>query len=168
MKIPRESKVTTTAAEPMIGFGDPVFERTQQIGTKQLVASNRTLPDFYRGGIIDTKSLAEALIPLPETADELCAVAGNLGAKAEDIELGEAATVTNVKHARLDDYRVVYFATHALVAGEVEKFAKAKAEPALVLSIPDKPTEEDDGLLRASDVCWADARTWTACGRSLH
>ena len=38
----------------------------------------------------------------------------------------------------LDNYRVVYFATHALVAGEVEKFAKVKAEPALVLSIPDK------------------------------
>ena len=27
-----------------------------------------------------------------------------------------------------------------------------KAEPALVLSIPDKPSEDDDGLLRASDV----------------
>ena len=50
------------------------------------------------------------------------------------------------------DYRVVYFATHALVAGEVEKFAKVKAEPALGSLIPDKPTEEDDGLLRASDV----------------
>ena len=29
---------------------------------------------------------------------------------------------------------------------------KVKAEPALVLSIPEKTTEEDDGLLRASDV----------------
>jgi CHAT domain-containing protein len=52
----------------------------------------------------------------------------------------------------LNNYRVVYFATHALVAGEVEKFAKVKAEPALVLSIPDEPSEDDDGLLRASDV----------------
>jgi hypothetical protein len=34
----------------------------------------------------------------------------------------------------------VYFATHSLVAGDLEKFAKAKAEPALVLSIPEKPT----------------------------
>jgi CHAT domain-containing protein len=34
----------------------------------------------------------------------------------------------------------------------VEKFSKVKAEPALVLSIPEKPTEDDDGLLRASDV----------------
>ena len=93
-----------------------------------------------------------ALTPLPETADELRAVGGSLGAEPGDIKLGEAATVTDVKHESLDDYRVVYFATHALVAGEVEKFAKVKAEPALVLSIPDQPTEEDDGLLRASDV----------------
>jgi hypothetical protein len=75
-----------------------------------------------------------------------------LGGKSEDIKLGEAASVTTVKKQPLDKYRVVYFATHALVAGEVEKFAKVKAEPALVLSIPDKPTEEDDGLLKASEV----------------
>ena len=75
-----------------------------------------------------------------------------MGAKSEDVKLGEAASVTTVKSQPLSNYRVVYFATHALVAGEVEKFAKVKAEPALVLSIPDKPSEEDDGLLRASDV----------------
>ena len=60
--------------------------------------------------------------------------------------------MTTVKKEPLANYRVVYFATHALVAGEVEKFAKVKAEPALALSIPDKPTEEDDGLLKASEV----------------
>ena len=38
------------------------------------------------------------------------------------------------------------------MAGEVEKFAKVKAEPALVLSIPVQPSDQDDGLLRASDV----------------
>ncbi len=70
------------------------------------------------------KLLAEALSPLPETADELRAVAEELGAGPEDIKLGEAATVTDVKHEPLDQYRVIYFATHALVAGEVEKFAK--------------------------------------------
>ena len=34
----------------------------------------------------------------------------------------------------------------------MEEFAKAKAEPALVLTIPDKPTDLDDGLLEASEV----------------
>jgi CHAT domain-containing protein len=52
----------------------------------------------------------------------------------------------------LFDYRVVYFATHALVAGEVEKCTRAKAEPALVLSVPAKPSEDDNGLLTASEV----------------
>jgi CHAT domain-containing protein len=102
--------------------------------------------------VADTKSLGAALPPLPETADELRAIANELGAKPKDINLGEAASVSKVKRAKLDDYRVVYFATHALVAGEVEKFAKVKAEPALVLSIPEHPSDEDDGLLRARDV----------------
>ena len=137
----------------MIGFGDPIFDRTAQTGPRQKIASlNRSLTSFYRGMTADTTALARALLPLPETADELRAIANELGAEPEDIKLGEAATVTDVKHERLDNYRVVYFATHALVAGEVENFAKVKAEPALVLSIPDKPSEDDDGLLRASDV----------------
>jgi CHAT domain-containing protein len=62
------------------------------------------------------------------------------------------ATVTAVKQAKLDQYRIVYFATHGLVSGDLERFAKSKAEPALVLTIPDKPTDFDDGLLQASEI----------------
>jgi tetratricopeptide (TPR) repeat protein len=153
LKILRHEKSTVAALKPMIGFGDPVFDRTAEVAGRQKVAGlNRSLTSFYRGVTADTRSLAEALPALPETADELRAIAKILGATSEDIKLGEAASVTDIKHERLGNYRVVYFATHALVAGEVEKFAKVKAEPALVLSIPEKPTEDDDGLLRASDV----------------
>jgi CHAT domain-containing protein/Flp pilus assembly protein TadD len=152
LKVLRGGK-TTVAAKPMIGFGNPVFDRSAQTApTRKIASLTRSLTEFYRGAMADAKSLGEALPPLPETADELRAVARKLGGKPEDIHLGEAASVTNVEHAPLDNYRVVYFATHALVAGEVEKFAKVKAEPALVLSIPEKPTDKDDGLLRASDV----------------
>jgi CHAT domain-containing protein len=49
---------------------------------------------------------------------------------------------------RLADYRVVAFATHGLVAGDI----KGLAEPALALTVPDEPTEADDGLLTASEV----------------
>ena len=38
------------------------------------------------------------------------------------------------------------------MAGEVERLAKLNAEPALVLSLPEKPTEFDDGLLTASEA----------------
>ena len=57
-----------------------------------------------------------------------------------------------MKQSKLDDYRVVYFATHGLVAGDLQEFTKAKAEPALVFTIPEKPSELDDGLLQASEV----------------
>jgi CHAT domain-containing protein len=153
LKILRQGKIAEGAKKPMIGFGDPVFHRTEQpVMTPRAASPDRTLPAFYRGIILDYQSLARALPVLPETADELRAIATKLGAKLEDIKLGEDASVTNVKRAPLDNYRVVYFATHALVAGEVEKFTKVKAEPALILSIPENATDEDDGLLRASDV----------------
>jgi CHAT domain-containing protein/tetratricopeptide (TPR) repeat protein len=149
----KNTKNTVAAVRPLIGYGDPIFDRSTLHTSKHGGASfNQSLTSFYRGATADTAALAKALPALPETADELRAVANELGAKPDDIRLGEAATVTDVKQASLDIYRIVYFATHALVAGEVEKFARVKAEPALVLSIPSKPTEEDDGLLRASDV----------------
>jgi CHAT domain-containing protein len=53
-----------------------------------------------------------------------------------------------VKRADLADYRVVYFATHGLLAGEV----KGLGEPALALTLPAKPSDTDDGLLTASEV----------------
>ena len=67
-------------------------------------------------------------------------------------QAGLAATETAVKQAKLDQYRIVYFATHGLVAGDLETFAKDKAEPALALSIPEKPNDFDDGLLTASEI----------------
>jgi CHAT domain-containing protein/tetratricopeptide (TPR) repeat protein len=152
LKVLRTGKTVAVAAKPMIGFGDPVFDRETQTNAPQQTVLNRSLTTFYRGAIPDTKALAKALPPLPETADELRAIAETLQASPEDIKLGDEASVTTVKREPLDDYRVVYFATHALVAGEVEQFAKVKGEPSLVLSIPDKPTEDDDGLLRASEV----------------
>jgi CHAT domain-containing protein len=71
--------------------------------------------------------------------------------------LGEKATETVIKamsaEGRLANARVVHFATHGLVAGEL----KGLAEPALVLTPPadgTSPTalENDDGLLTASEV----------------
>jgi CHAT domain-containing protein len=88
------------------------------------------------------------LAPLPETAGELRAVAKRLGAPETELKLGSSATETAVKTTDLRDYRIVYFATHGLVAGEV----KGLAEPALALTLPRDPSELDDGLLTASEV----------------
>jgi len=104
--------------------------------------------DFWQGAGVDRARLSDALAPLPDTADELNAIAKNLGVAAADIHLGEDASETTLKRTPLADYGIVYFATHGLVAGDV----KGLAEPSLVLSIPKQPSEFDDGLLTASEV----------------
>jgi CHAT domain-containing protein/Tfp pilus assembly protein PilF len=145
------------ATKPMVGFGDPLFNpggvpgtSAPPSGTKAVGRQHvtRSYTDFWQGAGVDYAQLAEALPPLPDTADELKAVGQKLGVPAGDIHLGKDASVTTVKRTPLTDYRVVYFATHGLVAGDV----KGMAEPSLALSIPQQPSAFDNGLLTASEV----------------
>ncbi len=137
--------------KPMTGFGDPVFNPGDSGGEKRTASRSLTsmaYTDFWRGAGVDRKLLAAALSQLPDTADELNAVAKDLGVPKSDIHLGSDASETTVKRTPLADYRVVYFATHGLVAGDV----KGIAEPSLALSIPREPSALDDGLLTSSEV----------------
>ena len=109
------------------------------------MAAAKDIPAFskiFRGGSVDLDAL-RAQAPLPETADELCAVAkalGALGRERDTVWLGARATETNLKalsrEGKLARYRVLHFATHGLLAGESEAILKAKAEPGLLLNPP--------------------------------
>jgi CHAT domain-containing protein len=140
----------------MVGFGDPVFDPAERAkalaerraGNRTVVANTRGYSDFWQGIGVDRARLAQALPSLLDTADELKAVAAKLGAPAADIHLDRDATETTVKRTALENYRVVYFATHGLVAGDV----KGLGEPSLALTLPQQPSELDDGLLTASEV----------------
>ena len=141
--------------KPLVGFGDPVFdpaERAKALAQRRAartrVALTRGYGDFWQGAGIDRAALARSLPSLLDTADELEAVAAKLGAAASDIHLGSDASEATVKRTTLADYRVVYFATHGLVAGDVVGLG----EPSLALTLPRQPTELDDGLLTASEV----------------
>ncbi|TMJ23505.1 MAG: CHAT domain-containing protein, partial [Alphaproteobacteria bacterium] len=115
---------------------------------RRVAANTRAYADFWRGVGIDRALLGQVLMRLEDTADELKAVAGNLGAPSNELYLREAASETNGKSASLADYRIIYFATHGLVAGDV----KGLGEPSLALTLPQKPTQRDDGLLTASEI----------------
>jgi CHAT domain-containing protein/tetratricopeptide (TPR) repeat protein len=153
LKVLRSLAQKSEGSKPMIGFGDPVFNPARAVdGAQRSVRSSRgaarSYTDYWRGAGLDRSMLAHALPALPDTADELKAIAQQLGVATGDIYLGRDASVTTVKRARLADYRIVYFATHGLVAGEI----KGLGEPALALTLPAKPTDDDDGLLKASEV----------------
>jgi CHAT domain-containing protein len=149
----------TRTGKPFIGFGNPVFQKAPTDPTNrgekdQRVASNETVrgvSEYFRGALGDVSALRH-LAPLYDTADELKGIAASLGAPANELILGANASETAVKSlsgsGRLAEYRVIAFATHGLVAGDI----KGLAEPALALTVPDEPTEADDGLLTASEV----------------
>ena len=137
----RKFAKTAKAKLPFIGFGDPVLEGKP--GRSRGIA----LASLFRGGVVDTAAVRQ-LPPLPETAGELKAMAAILKADENRIYLREAATESAVKSMNLSDSRVIAFATHGLVGGEL----KGTAEPALVLTPPEDGTKKDDGLLTASEV----------------
>jgi CHAT domain-containing protein len=143
------------AGKPLVGFGDPMFDPKEpkpvagkgaQKVANRGAANVRGYAGFWQGAGIDRAQLTQ-LPRLPETADELKAVAQQLGAAPTDIHLRADASESTVKRLPLADYRVVYFATHGLVAGDVQGLA----EPSLALSQPARPSA-DDGLLTASEV----------------
>ena len=144
------------SSKAMIGFGDPIFdpaERARALAQRGATKSRaavmtRAYSEFWQGSSLDRKKLAQALPTLLDTADELEAVAAKLGAPRNDIHLQKDASEATVKRAALANYRVVYFATHGLLAGDV----KGLGEPSLALTIPSEPSELDDGLLTASEV----------------
>jgi CHAT domain-containing protein len=151
LKVLRAKSLNAEAAKPLIGFANPVFN-PKSLQQNVQVAANVTAERGLRGTVADVAELAADLPALPETADELRRVAASVKASSDDVILGADATETRVKQTKLDQYRIIYFATHGLLAGEVAEFAKLNAEPALVLSLPEKPTDFDDGLLTASVV----------------
>ena len=123
------------------GFGDPVLG-----GTMQLASLSRG-PGLMRDGVADVDQLM-ALAPLPQTRAELQGIARSLGASPETVRLGAMATEAAVKAADLSKTRVLAFATHGLLSGDL----KGLDEPALVLTPPLMPNRLDDGLLTASEI----------------
>ncbi len=132
----------STAREPFMGFGDPILKGAPGEARGVSVAKI-----FARGAVADTREV-QGMARLPESADELRAIAKTLKADKKNVVLAEAATEQQVKKTDLTPFRVLAFATHGLMAGDF----KGLAEPALVLTPPQNPNEQDDGLLTASEV----------------
>ncbi len=130
------------AQEPFIGFGDPLLDSSRSVDEQRRVSSL-----VVRGQVVDTTKLFE-FPALPSTSEELFSIAEALGAKTKDVYLQERASETSVKSANLNNYRILAFATHALVAGELDGLN----EPGLLLSAPTIPSVGDDGFLSSSEV----------------
>ena len=175
LKALRRVAKPSAATKPMIGVGNPLLDgdpasRPWEANWAKLAREKQSCPQTLwqrvaglvekrhdvrkvptRSGRADLDHL-RSQSPLHDTADELCAVAKDLRLSADDILLGANASETAIKtlsgSGRLAQYRVVHFATHGTIAGEIE----GTSEPGLILTPPKEQTEEDDGYLSASEV----------------
>ena len=173
LKALRRVGASSKAPRPMIGIGNPLLDgpdiryeaeakkaranqrcpdlRSQQVAAREVHRAGPARVETL-GGLANVAEI-KAQVPLPETADELCVVAQDLKADpGRDILLGAKATEREVKRlsavGELAKYRLVHFATHGLLAGDL----KGTSEPGLILTPPSTASEEDDGYLSASEI----------------
>lgn len=177
----RKYAKTSTAEKPYLGYGNPVLlgdgscrsPIATQACTRIVTASvsgpipsrersdvrSGSIDSAYRRGAGQEAVMAEvrALCPLPDTAFELRCVAKSLGVPESELRLGPSSTEADIKRLseanELENYRVLHFATHGLLADDTEALARRQGEPALVMTPPDRPKDgDDDGLLTASEI----------------
>jgi len=147
-----------------IGFGDPYFNAEQTLAAASLDSTEAMLKSR---GILNVRSLPvslraapatgaaasatiESLPRLPDTRAEVSSIGSALGADpARDLFVGPRATEKSVKSANLAQYRVVTFATHGLVPGELDGLH----QPALAFSAPSVTGDtSEDGLLTMGEI----------------
>jgi CHAT domain-containing protein len=82
----------------------------------------------------------------------VCAVARSIKADVREMRIGARATEREIKRLSasgdLARYRIVHFATHGLLAGQLT----SSSEPGLILTPPTAATPEDDGYLSGSEI----------------
>src|SRR5581483_10048865 len=146
----------------LIAFGDPYFSKEQQADADDIAqkvrmadaADNvtRGLPLKRRSSPklegVDSAELAQ-LPRLPDTADELKSIALALQADpSKALFLGKDAKESAVKTMNLSGFKILAFATHGLVPGELNGLT----QPALALSSPAVTGEDGDGLLTMEEI----------------
>jgi len=147
------------------GFGDPLFNLEQLAQAEREI--NEPVDAFIsrgqrihvRGirltekGGLDSEKISSVqlghLNRLPDTAEELKDIAGALNADpTRDVFLGKQASERQVKTMNLSDRRVIAFASHALVRGDLDGLE----EPAIALSAPAVTGDNEDGLLTMGEI----------------
>jgi len=129
------------ATKPWFGFGDfkPVT----------LAQAERSFPGTT---CADSAQLLAGLPRLPYAVKELGAARQLLDASPADELLGPAFTAQSVLKTPLKNYRILHFATHALLPTDLA----CQSQPAIVTSDPAGATDATGALLSASQLVGLD------------
>jgi CHAT domain-containing protein/tetratricopeptide (TPR) repeat protein len=148
--------------DKLIGFGDPYFNAQQADEAEHpapapqlasaAAAVTRAVPFRTRAAAhaTDIDKTEFALLPrLPDTRLELTAMARALDVDpSKALFLGRDANERNVETTDLSHFRIVAFATHGLLPGDLDGLT----QPALALTAPQVAGVEGDGLLTLEKI----------------
>lgn len=146
----------------LVAFGDPYFNKDQASeaeGTEGKIQAAEAGGNVTRGLPLKRRSSPKldgvdsaelGLLPrLPDTAEELRSIALALQADPSKVLfLGKSASEATVKTMNLSGFKILAFATHGLVPGELNGLT----QPALALSSPTVTGEDGDGLLTMEEI----------------
>jgi CHAT domain-containing protein len=161
----RTGKVTLPPnRQAFAGFADPFFNSDQ---AEQAETRENPIEVAMRSGALQIRGLPlrrraapassgassftlKDLPRLPDTGIEVASMAVALKSDpATNVFSGAAASEKRIKEMDLSDRKVIAFATHGLVAGELDGLS----EPALALSDPKvSGADGEDGLLTMSEI----------------
>lgn len=151
--------------DPFVGFGDPDFgaqtDGSSTRGAQRVTTGTRNLKIKHAPSWDENQTSADApvapppaapevptLTALPDTREEITAIATALAADPQrDAYFGPQANRQNVLGKDLKRRRVVAFATHGLIAGDLPGLD----QPALALS-PAQGQPITEGLLKLEDI----------------
>lgn len=135
-----------TTQRAFVAFGDPIFSK-EQAGTQLASAAVAQRGIAHRSAPRSTPNYSAEMsdLPrLPDTAEEVLSIANALHADpAKDVFLQTKASEATVRKLDLSQWRVIMFATHGLIPGDLTGLD----QPALALSSPDVTGEPGTGLL---------------------
>lgn len=152
------------ATEPLIAFADPSFDGRAPSADSNLQAVGAAARAFP----VDTHAATfdyHRVTPLPETLTEARSIANTLGSPEQSVVWGTRATRTEAMKMDLSTDRVVLFATHGIVAGEVPGWRKSG------LALAYEGNGLADSILTADDIVTlrlnADWVVLSACNTGL-
>jgi CHAT domain-containing protein len=126
-----------------VGIGAPVLDGPGGASVAQASRGAALVSGAY-----GDPAVLRRLPALPGTLREVQAIGALFPPGERLILTGAEATETRLRGSDLSGARMIHFATHGLVSGDVPGLTEA----ALVLTPPDVATAMDDGLLTASEA----------------
>lgn len=144
----RSTRLVGNQAHLMMAIGNPILGPVQSGSGRR--GSMAAFTGACLSGGVTPPQLLRSLASLPDTAGEIASVARSLKSSNITIKLGQDANEAALRNENLSDFRILYFATHGLLPGEL----RCQSEPGLVLTPPVSPaaSHESDGLLDSSEI----------------